>query len=301
MNESLAAALEQAHQAYRSCYTGKGAWPRLKRFFRYPAKYICRALAQRFRWWSTAPVAANTCWGKELFVLLPDKNAGSLYYFGFLAKQEYPLSLHLAQTLKKEDVFYDVGANYGFYSVLAKTIVKEGEVHAFEPHPLLGKCLLKSFPTGVYINQVALSKEGGRATLYDKYKARHSGGSTIQEEVARRSTGAYGEYNVPVTSLDAYTSQHTAPTVMKIDVEGAEQLVLEGGRKTLETYHPRIAMEIWGGSRWDKYSRPAVELLFELGYKANELGLAGELISVSPTLLEERSMSLKYRNVVFLY
>lgn len=245
------------------------------------------------------PIATRTCWGKNIFVFLSDKNAGSLYYFGFLPKQEYPLSLYLTRTLKDDDVFYDVGANYGFYSVLADTLIKKGRVHVFEPHPLLAKCLRRSLVNGVCVNEVALSNKIGEVTFYDKYSIGHSGGSTMIEEVGSNGEKAVSIRTVATTSLDEYVKTHTPPTVIKIDVEGAERFVLEGGRETLKKYHPLVAMEVWGGDFWEKYSRPAIDFLFQLGYVGNEIGNNGVSVSISYSDLERIMSTRKYENIIF--
>lgn len=294
---AVIASLERAIKLYQRYYT-EGS--RTRRFLRYPIKSGRRLLAKKIKQWSDRPTQIRTCWGKKLFLLLPDKNAGSLFYFGSLGQQDHLLSLYLAQSLQEDDVFYDIGANYGFYSALARAIAKKGEIHSFEPHPLLIECIRKSFPDGVYINQCALSKEIGQAVFYNKYQEGHSGGSTIVKAVGEDGDGMRDTFVVPTMSLDVYTSNHTIPTVLKIDVEGAEYLALQGGVKTLETYRPRIIMEVWGGALWNAYSRSAVELIFQCNYKAYAITKNGALTPISQSELQLLSLKTKYNNIVFL-
>ncbi len=294
--DNIRNSLEKARGFFLRYYAGPS---RFLRFLRYPAKSARRIIARQAGWRSAVPVATRTCWGKNIFVFLSDKNAGSLYYFGFLPKLEYPLSLYLARTLKENDVFYDAGANYGFYSVLADTLITKGEVHAFEPHPLLSKCLRKSLTNGVYVNEVALSDKTGEITFYDKYTLGHSGGSTILEAIGNSSEKGVSILTVATTTLDEYAKTHTPPTVIKIDVEGAERFVFLGGRCMLEKHHPLIAMEVWGKDSWEKYSRGAIDFLFKLGYVANEIGDDGSLIPISYPDLERLMLTRKYENIIF--
>ncbi|MBI2013509.1 MAG: FkbM family methyltransferase [Candidatus Colwellbacteria bacterium] len=294
----IISALVHANKRYNAYYKG-GILTEIKRLLRYPVKYVCRGLAVKFGLFGKKPVSTHTCWGGELFILLPDKNAGSLYYFGLLPKQEYPLSLYLAKTLKSSDIFYDVGANYGFYSALAKALVRDGEIHAFEPHPLLTECLNKSFPSGVFINQAALADKVGEITLYDKYVNGHSGGSTILEGVGEISANRSHALKISAISLDDYVKTRRPPTIVKIDVEGAESLVIRGGAQTLKKHKPVVIMEVWGKDLWNKYSRSAAGMLFEFGYSANEISSEGELLPVSKRDLERISLGRKYANVVF--
>ncbi|KKQ66363.1 MAG: hypothetical protein US86_C0006G0043 [Candidatus Daviesbacteria bacterium GW2011_GWA2_38_24] len=84
--DNIKNSLEKAHGLFRRYYTGQS---RLKRFLHYPVKSALRIIAQWIGWRSAVPFATHTCWGKNIFVFLSDKNAGSLYYFGFLPQQEF--------------------------------------------------------------------------------------------------------------------------------------------------------------------------------------------------------------------
>ena len=73
-------------------------------------------------------------------------------------------------------MFYDIGANYGFYTALASDIATDGQVHAFEPGALCSAYLERNFAgnRNVILNKVAVTNSVGHIAFYD---ASASGGS----------------------------------------------------------------------------------------------------------------------------
>ncbi|GIW65418.1 MAG: hypothetical protein KatS3mg093_397 [Candidatus Parcubacteria bacterium] len=70
---------------------------------------------------------------------------------------------------------------------------------------------------------------------------------------------------------------HKPPTVIKIDVEGAELEVLQGGENFLRNYSPIISLEIWGKDNNGELSMKAVNFLRNLNYKSYYVNENGEL------------------------
>ena len=107
-----------------------------KRIFSYGLPYW-KHLLIRAKFLPNKDLKARLFWGEDIHLPLFDSEAFYLAYFGTLWRnQELRLTKFLIKNLQPNDVFYDVGASYGFYTRLAYQIVaSEGEVHAFEPHP----------------------------------------------------------------------------------------------------------------------------------------------------------------------
>jgi FkbM family methyltransferase len=139
--------------------------------------------------------------------------------------------------LKANQVALDIGANLGWYSMLLDRISEEGaSIHSFEPDPLnfnlLKTNLSQNNVTKVQITETALSDSSGEQTLHlypDKNRGRHSllpinDGETV---------------TVKTLTLDDYCEQNAISgesiEFIKIDVEGYEPMVLQGGKKTLST------------------------------------------------------------------
>lgn len=133
------------------------------------------------------------------------------------------------------DHFFDVGANIGYFSLLGAA--QGAVVHAFEPVPRLAASLsrnvaLNKLERQVHIVQSALSNRCGSATLYVAERADDGSHSLL----AGVEATAIQAITVGTTTLDTYLGQknYPIPTLIKLDVEGAEALVLDGARRTLE-------------------------------------------------------------------
>jgi FkbM family methyltransferase len=84
---------------------------------------------------------------------------------------EQPLARHLRKVLRKGSVIYDIGANVGFFTLLASELVGgEGEVHAFEPVPADSESLARNIEQdnvqNVILNEIAVSSKLGSLTLF---------------------------------------------------------------------------------------------------------------------------------------
>lgn len=131
--------------------------------------------------------------------------------------------------ISSDDVVYDVGANVGLYSCFAANRVPPPElIVAFEPHPGNADQLRKNArlnPGEIRVEELALSNETGTAVLDHQPPTGHVIKSTGDGIEIQMKTGRHfvREADVP------------APTMLKIDVEGAETSVLEGFQSILET------------------------------------------------------------------
>ncbi len=191
-----------------------------------------------------------------------------------LTPQEIKLTKFFVKNLKENDVFYDIGANFGFYTHLALEFCRE--VHSFEPLPEEFENLINNLKDGkrIFLNNLALSNTISTAKL----KLANGSSSIILEIKEKVLKGYDKEIEVKTTTLDEYLKTHNPPTILKIDVEGAENLVIEGGINFFKNNSPIIAMEIWGDkSGYNLNHKKAVEILKGLGYKSYKINNNGEL------------------------
>jgi len=157
-------------------------------------------------------------------------------------------------------VAFDIGAHVGMWSLLAS---RRARVHAFEPlqaDRLRAHVLLNH--ADVVVNECAAGAENGTASFFAVYG--NSGASAL----ARRAESDI-ETRVNVITLDSYIAEKKIDRVdlLKIDVEGAELLVLKGAHELLQ-FEPAIFFEAddqlartFGGS-----TRDVKQLLVEHGY-----------------------------------
>jgi FkbM family methyltransferase len=253
-------------------YRGNGMHARMKRLIRYPGPYLEHLLRQCVeriaRMLPDRDVVIHTFWGRELNVPSRDRDARVLETLGISGSNEDALIRYLVRELKNDDVFYDIGANYGFYTALAQELIEEGAVHAFEPNPSVFTRLtqIKRERPRTVLNKLALSDREGEIPFFDCADADTSGKSTTIPEVATGHRWQYKTVMVPAMTLDAYCVFNPHPTIMKIDVGGAEGKVLTGGRRMLTATSPVIALELWSGPDLSSFSSEAVRILEELGY-----------------------------------
>jgi FkbM family methyltransferase len=129
------------------------------------------------------------------------------------------------------DTVLDIGAHMGLYTVLsAKLTGAGGAVWAFEPDPvsreILGRNVDLNQLSNVTIMPVAISSGSGQVSLTAGRFGRS--GSTIGH--GPTPNPGLRTLEVSTTSLDAFVAEHgLSPDVAKVDVEGAEGLVLAGG------------------------------------------------------------------------
>jgi FkbM family methyltransferase len=153
-------------------------------------------------------------------------------YFGIY---EQPLVCLLRQRLQAGGVFYDVGANVGYFTLLASSLVGSGgEVHAFEPVPnnaaRIKRNLGRNNIANVFLNELAVAEGSGTLTLYLPGVTFNSGWASLIP-----SSKSPQQISVPTISLDEYVFDqgHRFPDVVKIDIEGAEPQALAGMRRIL--------------------------------------------------------------------
>jgi FkbM family methyltransferase len=170
----------------------------------------------------------------------------------------------VARTLRDGDVFYDIGANIGFYSTIAaRSVGPDGHVHAFEPHPdsssrAARNAALNDF-TNVTVVTAAVSDHDGRMTLS------LAGGS------ASHRLGAGPGIEVEVISIDRWVRETGSrpPTFVMIDVEGEELAVLDGMKATLVEHRPTVCCEVhWLGRAFIEYYDREIR---PLGYRLSDL------------------------------
>jgi len=138
------------------------------------------------------------------------------------------------ESLESNDVVFDIGASVGLFTVHAAACLGNGEVIAFEPDPETAKRLkhnvqLNSFSNVRYVSW-AVSDISGEAVLFSDGV---SGYAPTLREQKNRPGAAKGQVKVLTRALDEaiMSGDLPLPTVLKIDIEGAEVLCLRGALK----------------------------------------------------------------------
>lgn len=139
----------------------------------------------------------------------------------------------LRGVLHPDSVCLDVGANVGYFTMLMASIATRGCIHAFEPLPLNAALITASAALNGFRNIVlAAAAVGAEPGTVEFVEATDSAYSSIHD-TGRKGVGR--RFDVPVVTLDAHVEKHALGSidVLKIDVEGAEGLVIEGAAALL--------------------------------------------------------------------
>ena len=173
---------------------------------------------------------ATTRFGAHMHVRFPDSIQCFVYFFGVW---EPAITAYLTQALAPGDIVIDVGANVGYDSLLASHLVgPEGEVHAIEASPHVYRLLTRNLAlnrTGNVTPHLAAACACACEVPIFLHDGSNLGGSTILPSVARRRAVTL-EANVAGLPLTDIVPEETilCARLIKIDVEGAEWLVVQG-------------------------------------------------------------------------
>jgi FkbM family methyltransferase len=175
----------------------------------------------------------------------------------WLGSYEYKKRIIFEDTIRQGNTVLDIGAYVGFYTLLASILVgPTGKVYAFEPLPRN----LEYLKTHLRLNNIT-NVEVIDAAVSDSF------GTAYFKEGSNRSTGRIGdegEMQVRTVSLDwlIENGEISIPDQIKIDVEGGELDVINGGRLLLERSRPTVFLATHGRV----IHRRCCDLLSSLGY-----------------------------------
>jgi len=179
------------------------------------------------------------------------------YQTGF----EPEVAMLIDALLPEGGTFFDIGSNWGYFSLCAASCRQKVEIHAFEPQPAtyqdLTQCVQQAgLSQVVTCHNVALSSSDGEASITIP-DGLHSGTA----EVSLRNGGQ----RVPMRRLDSLGLP--APGFIKMDVEGHETEVLRGGVEVLKSARPFIVFESKPSAAFEEKSLEPLFFLKDLGYR----------------------------------
>jgi FkbM family methyltransferase len=195
----------------------------------------------------------------------------------WLGSYEKPKSRQFARGIHPGDVVYDIGANVGYYTLLAALATgPAGRVIAFEPLPENLSFLRRHFA----LNNLP------QAQVIDAAVSDHMG-ETFFQVAPSRSMGqlsAQGELPVQLVSLDELVAagRIPPPDCLKIDVEGAELGVLAGAARILEQAKP----DIYLATHSRDLHQACCQVLTSAGYRLEPI--AGQSIEESDEIYATR-------------
>lgn len=222
--------------------------------------------------------------GEPMTIVLPEVVSQRIYEYRIW---EPRLTRLFYDHIKPGWVVFDVGAHFGYFSLLASGL--GAEVHAFEPTPSTAELLRHNVGSRVRVNEAALWSEKRSVTIADFGLVR-SAFNTIGDGKTPDQGVRPTIVDVPATTIDDYVSETgTSPDFIKLDVESVEEHVLNGAKRTLALKKPLVTVEVGKGDK----SRRLLEGMMSLHYRPFNITTEG----VSPHALRE---SYSHDNILLI-
>jgi FkbM family methyltransferase len=187
-------------------------------------------------------------------------------------------SIIIQELSQHSKVFLDVGANIGFYSILTAMLNPELTVYSFEPNTYVYKSLV----TNIQLNNlngriwpVETALGLGKSEPVQLYVPNLTGSAGASLHDLHPEEGSSDIQVVQMSSLDLiFDGNKPNIELMKIDVEGYEYFVLEGGLNSIERNKPTIVIELL--RKWmapfGRHPQDVMNLLFSRGYTSFAIG-----------------------------
>jgi FkbM family methyltransferase len=204
--------------------------------------------------------------GSTLLLQIPLRDFYETYWFFSESKRGIDELAFFLNRLRSGDIIYDIGAFRGAYGAAAKAALGDAvAVHLFEPvQENLQRIEAISRLNGFQRFEIVGKAVGLGTTVKGMFD---------EKDLMLREgdvSNALLPMEMPATSVDAY-AEHTraAPSVIKLDVEGFELEVLEGGRKCLAEHKPRLWVEVHPNflAAQGRHWKDVIEILKSLGYR----------------------------------
>jgi FkbM family methyltransferase len=284
------------------------ATSRLGRLVSAPFKYLGAILHRqlvfpyRKKSWETY---SNTFWGGSMALLLPAST--DIYLTGGKSHDsEIRLAKFLILQLNPGDTFVDIGTHYGYFSLLALELVgTSGKVFSFEASPVNYGMLEKNtrFSKNVEAINAVISDSEGMATFYE-FPNLYSEYNTLdvsqfeKEDWFKKNPPV--EKQLPCITMDSFFQNNgVQPKVVKIDVEGAEFMVLRGMKEELQQQNLTIVIEYLSEKRGNENHLNARDFLNGLGYKSFSIKEDGQIQFLENIPEYLRIKGLDSDNIVF--
>ena len=208
----------------------------------------------------------------RFFIWLDPENKAVDDYIFIHGHWELDIAKIIEEHLCVGEIFIDIGANIGYFSLLGASIVgPTGRVIAFEPISRVADQFRMSVQANnhknVEISNMALGAKS--AVMKLEIMPGNVGGSSLVKNI-----GSGHSECVKVSTLDNELADFEDISVIKIDVEGYEYEVLKGAQETIKKYKPTIIMEfspsVYGRQKVNN-SRNILSLLLDHKYQIRDL------------------------------
>src|SRR5687768_3008645 len=160
------------------------------------------------------------------------------YYDHAVSGEDFLVSKLLPRIVQnKESIFFDVGANLGEYSMMLAEKLPKSKIFACEPHPGNFEILSKAKIPNLLPFTLALSNVSGTINLYDVSGTESSQHASVHQGViSELHQQTEFAFTVKTDTLSSFVKSNAISYIdfLKIDTEGNELSILEGGRSLMQ-------------------------------------------------------------------
>lgn len=220
---------------------------------------------------------------------------------------EIRLARFIIKHLNPGNQFFDIGAHYGYFTLLAEKITgSTGKVVAFEASPTTFRILKQNTADlpNIEIFNNAVSDENTTLTFYEfpnQYSEYNAMDVRQFEKEGWYKSNTPEKVSIHSITLDDITNTYGwSPAMVKIDVEGAEYKVLNGFKSYLSIHNPFVIMEFLNEERGNEEHVKAEKLLFSMGYAAHLINSDGALSSIGNASAYLQQQRIESDNIVYL-
>jgi FkbM family methyltransferase len=187
-----------------------------------------------------------------------------------------------ARTLKPGMVAVDVGANYGYYTLLfGEAVTRSGRVVAIEPNPRAASLLRESVMLNGMATRTSVHELAAGAPGVTESRLFVPSGEPKNAQLVEHDHYSGGDVvAVAVTTLDALTADFARVDLVKIDAEGAEIGIIAGMQEVIRRHRPNLVLE-FNAARYEN-AHGFLEGLLALYGQVCVVGFDGRAVPVQP-------------------
>ncbi len=198
---------------------------------------------------------------------------------------ELETSEWLLNNLNLNAVFLDIGANSGYFTLLAasESLKKQINVISFEPSKVFYESVVEKVKLNEYTANVIVENKaiGHKLEKNAKFNLNKNGANSHLAEIKAPHLRNPENHltTVEVTTVDHYCEKNKIiPTLIKIDIEGGEKNALLGMKNIMKNFHPKLLIS----THSKKLEKECRDILFDANYSVKTLkGFEHELICTS--------------------
>ena len=250
---------------------------------------------------------AETFFDKPMKILLPS-GLDIFLVKGKSHDSEIRLAKFILNYLSEGDTFIDVGANFGYFSLLASQIIGEqGSVFAYEASANTFNVLQKNTGSekNIQLFHRAIADKENQKVHFFEFPILFSEYNTLDTKLFEKEKwfqkNSAKAIEVESITLDTLVFlQKITPKIIKIDVERKEEMAISGASKLLATQSPYIVLEYLSKERYNENHQNATKLLEKVGFLPHFINDEGILENCKDVEFFLNSRNLYSDNVVFV-